>query len=456
MSSLSDYSFRIHSENEKGESSGFSQIKVAKQAHLPQKPKNFQALSYGGGRYELRWDVEPQVDHYVISWCTPGQRGSVHCLGPLNSSVVRGSGQTLSDLQGLEYNFAISSVVNSLKYGQIASEMLWATCVVPMAAPGKPGKLLFSLAAVGTDSLRLQWKLSCPGLHVIISKYEVIYCRLSGKNGSCLEEKKIVINDSRAESFALKGIREDTYYRVSMKMWNDNIAGEESDELEARTGIETDFTLWIFIAVLAIILTFVMLIICRSICLKMCKDNDMMKRPIELPGILGDSSNLTKSINGQACNRNGKHLTSIDHLRKNSGGSVASSTGLINPKQHTSINGFGNTIESNGTEMKVMSRGDLTDSMARESCADDNSNTSHDSGLGTQSNGLLSSLPKVSSKAYVTHERLNEMGRLSTTCNPPRVTIDGSQSVMCQINDGSSQFTPSKVPARMRPEYVQV
>lgn len=121
----------------------------------------------------------------------------------------------------------------------------------------KLSKLPFSLASIGTDFLQLQWKLSCPGLHVVISRFEIIYCRLTSKNlGSCEEEKQILVNNSRSESYKLKGLHPDSY-RVTMRMWNvDNTVGDESDNFEARTGINLTFPI---IGVLAITLTTVII-----------------------------------------------------------------------------------------------------------------------------------------------------------------------------------------------------
>ena len=193
-----------------------------------------------------------------------------------------------------------------------------------------------------------------------------------------------------------------------------------------------------------------MIALCKKAFYKVKRDIKNYKKTIELPGDLGNSTNVSKSING----KNGIQMKSVSELRKNSGGSVgshASSTGLITPKQKA--NGKSGTVF--GTEMHVIGCGDAVDSAIRESCADGNSNTSHN-GLGSQSDGLFQVQPRTASKAYVTHERLNEMGRCSTT-KPAGSLGDGSHSVICQINDGSSQFTPSHVPARsLRTGYVQV
>lgn len=453
LSALTAYNFRIYSVNDIGESLGFSEITVEKQERMPERPKNFQALSYGDGRYELHWDKIPSVKRYVVSWCPAARNDLSRCSGQLNSSIVSNGipAKTLPNLNASEYSFAVSSVIGAYR-GDRASDMTWASCIVPMAAPGKPGKLPFSLSAIGTDSLRLQWKLNCPGLHVVISRFQIIYCRLSSKNGSCIDKKEMVVNNSRAESYTLKGLHQDAYYRVSMLMWSDNTAGEESDLIEARTGIETDFTFPIILGVLVIIITVLVIAACRKLFIKAKKEFKDLKQPVQLPGNLGDSYNLTKSINGQSNGRNG-HLTKVDELRKNSGGSVgshASSTGLLTPKQKM-LPRTGNSFSYDSTEMKVLKHRDTTDSAVRDGSADGNSNTSHGSGLGTQSNDLF----QASSKAYVTHERLNEMGRFSST-NHSSILGDGSHSVICQLSDGSSRFTQSSVPARVTPGYVQL
>ena len=446
LSVMSAYNFRIYSANDHGRSLNFTEITIDKEGALPPKPKHFQALSYGKGRYELRWEGIPNIDHYVVSWCLAGKAGTTECAGEMESEVVpqqhEGLPKTLSNLTGVDYNFGVSSVVavknEQSRHTFVSSGIAWASCVVPMGAT-KPSKLPFSLASIGTDSLQLQWKLSCPGLHVVISRFEIIYCRLTSKNGSCGEEKRILVNNSRAEGYKLNGLHPDSFYRVTMRMWNDNTAGEESDHLEARTGIETDLTFPIIFGALALILTSLMIAVCRKLFLKVKKDFKEMKQPVQLPGSLGDSYNLTKTIFGQTNGRNG-HLTTVDELRKNSGGSVgshASSSGLITPRKSKA----GNVFEFNGTEMAEMKPGDVNGSAVRETCPDDNSNTSHDSGLGIQSNGNIPSVqPRASSKAYVTHERLNEMGRCSKSTNPSSKVMmsdHGSHSVICQI-DGSS------------------
>lgn len=462
LSTKTAYNFRIYSVNEYGQSVGFTQMTVEKQELIPIKPQNFQALSYGNGRYELQWDKISNVKHYVVSWCLSGKTGSPSCFGQLNSKEVRNSlpAQALEDLKEVDYNFGVTAVFNYSRDG-VASDIMWASCVVPMAAPGKPRKLPFSLSAIGTNSLRLQWKLSCPGLHVIISKFEIIYCRLSSKNGSCVETREFIVNNSREESYTLRGLHPDSYHRVSMRMWSDNVAGEESDPIEARTGIETDITFPIIFGVLAIIMTFIVIALSRKLFLKYKNKFHQIKQPVRLPGSLGDSYNLTQSIIGPQNNLRNNHMTQVDELRKNSGGSVgshASSTGLLPPRQSRCPQ---NAFDfNNGIQMKVIYGKDVTDQTVRENCADDNSNTSHDSGLSTQSNGHLPTRPKASSKAYVTHEQLHAMGnRTSTTGDPSRITIaDGSPSAICQISDGSSssQFTPSSVPARVRTGYVQL
>lgn len=189
----------------------------------------------------------------------------------------------LSNLTGNNYNFGISSVIaikNTTTF--VPSGITWASCIVPMHTT-KLSKLPFNLTSIGTNSLQLQWKLSCPGMHVLIPKFEIIYCRLTNEtNGSCGEEKRIFVNNSRIESYNLKELHPDSFYCVTMKMWNDKTAGEESDCLGARTGIKTNlmfpiigflqnqsktnltsFSL-IFLA-LAITLTAVMIAICRKV-----------------------------------------------------------------------------------------------------------------------------------------------------------------------------------------------
>lgn len=251
LSVISTYNFRISSRNDHGLSITFTEITIEEERALPPKLENLQVFSYGKGHYELRWEKIVNIDHYVLSWCPRGGNG--RCIEKIESEVVRQQlSRTLSNLTDRDrYNFGVSSVIainNNTKL--VSSGIAWASCVIPK----KPNKLLFRLANIGINSLQLQWKLeSCPGLYAVISRFEIIYCHFLSKNGPCEKENRIFVNNSRVQSYKLEGLHPNSFYRVTMKVWNNNTVSEESYYLKVRTGIEITFGALIYILVVVMI-----------------------------------------------------------------------------------------------------------------------------------------------------------------------------------------------------------
>lgn len=259
LSAISTCMFRIRSVNDHGSSIIFTQITIHEEKALPPKPSNVQVFMVRYGQYDVRWEGivdRVKIDHYVLSWC-PGKPGK--CNGEIKSEIIghQIQSKTLSNLTGMGYNFGVSSVVTSDcgKSHFVSSSITWATCVVLPMKPSK--KLRFTLTNTDDmpNSLQLRWMNpygSCPGS---FSRFEIIYCRLTGiVNGSCGESNRIFVNNSLAESYKLEGLYPDALYRVSMKGWNwNNTASSESDYLEARTGTFGHSALWCSYILLAIV-----------------------------------------------------------------------------------------------------------------------------------------------------------------------------------------------------------
>lgn len=398
------YNFRIYSTNDYGRSLKFTEITIDKEEVLPLKPKYLEVLSYSQGHYELHWKGIANIDLYVVSWCLAEKTESNECVGPMRSEPMTiGFPKTLSNLTGSHYNFGISSIVaiknENSRYNFVSSSITWASCVVPMRIT-KPSKLPFSLTSVDTNSFQLQWKLSsCPGLYVVISRFEIIYCHLTNKNESCREEKRILLNNSHAESYKLNGLHPDSLYRVTMRMWNmHNETGEESDYLEVRTATEIDFILPIIFGVIALTITAIMIIVCQKLFIKIKKDfKDIMRQKVQLPGSLGDSYNLTKTILSQTMENNSVNVFESNENEMELGSSISENCSVEN----TNLDFGLSQLKAYVTHEKLNEMSQCSQAFTRTNESSRLSKANLDSGLGQL-------------KAYVTHERLNEMSQCPT------------------------------------------
>lgn len=176
MSCSTAYLFKIYSANDNGSSASCSELRVAKERFLPDRPSSVEAFFMGRGKgYEIRWSPIPSSAgrkvNYTVSWCPAVQPSHEKCTGPMRSLQFPDSGSSdmaigLNLTEGVNYHFAVSA-----HDAQAASSLTWASCVVPLGLKKMDKIQKVNLSPRNATSLLLTWKLPCVGLKVFLPNH---------------------------------------------------------------------------------------------------------------------------------------------------------------------------------------------------------------------------------------------------------------------------------------------
>jgi hypothetical protein len=290
LSSTTAYLFRIYSANDIGQSSASSSLVIGKEVPDSKKPTSVEAYFYDNNRYEVRWaypSAVPELAGAIVSWCAVNHTKSIDkCSHPLQSAVITRPMQmahTITVAEDLMYQFGVS--VNYKD--NTSSPVTWADCIVPIGIK-QLGKLHnFSVRAINSTTVRAAWKLPCKGLQAVVSKFEVLYCRISFHNNSCSDFVSREVVGGASEFLTIDSLEPLTAYRFVMRAWTESAAGFNSDPVDETTfGAETSF--WATFFYLLLLLSLVLMVVAAIFSLvrwyrRMVKN---MKAPIVLPGRL--------------------------------------------------------------------------------------------------------------------------------------------------------------------------
>ena len=292
LSSSTAYLFRIHSANAIGQSLESSTLHVDKEVSLTVKPATVEAYNYDDGRYEVRWSYPSDLSAITgttISWCPVNNTKSAlmdNCSGPLQTAVVQRPMQkahTITVSEDSVYQFGVSA---NYKDNQ-SSPITWASCVVPISIKKLDKIHKFAVRAINATAVRVSWKLPCDGLQAVVSKFEVLHCRISFNNNSCSEFVSNDVVGGASEFLTVGALDPLTAYRFVVRAWTESAAGVDSDPIDETT-FGTEVSIWIMFFYLLSLLCLVLVI--AAILLSLAKwyrrIAKNMKAPIVLPGRL--------------------------------------------------------------------------------------------------------------------------------------------------------------------------
>lgn len=271
ISSSTAYLFKIYSGNEMGKSLDFSKIIIQKEHLLPPRPVSVEAFYYGKNKYEVRWSHPIEVksnfniSSYIISWCVSSKPVIARCTGPVKSIEIATNGTretatTLEVTEDTNHQFAVSAKYNDGQY----SPLSWSSCIVPIGLKKLEKLPKVYAKAINSTAISVTWKVTCDALTSVITKYELIYCKWSNSNSSCIGSKiTISIENSTAREFIIKNLKPSTTYRFQLTAWTENTAGDESD-LFFETTPSPPISIWflVLMSIVAILCVVISLLKC--------------------------------------------------------------------------------------------------------------------------------------------------------------------------------------------------
>lgn len=292
LSPTTAYLFRIYSANSIGPSATSSALYIDKETTLTEKPVTVEAYNYDNGRYEVRWSYPTDlssVSGTTISWCPVNNTKSSSadkCSGPVRTAEVQRPMQkahTITVASDLTYQFGVSARYRD----NTSSPVTWASCVVPISIKKLDKIHKFAVRAINATAVRVSWKLPCDGLQAVVSKFEVLYCRISFNNNSCSEFVSNDVVGGASEFLTIGSLDPLTAYRFVVRAWTESTAGVDSDPIDETT-FGTEVSIWVTFFCLLSLLCLVLAVVTTTSYLirwyrRMAKN---MKAPIVLPGRL--------------------------------------------------------------------------------------------------------------------------------------------------------------------------
>ncbi|XP_063928126.1 cytokine receptor-like isoform X1 [Zophobas morio] len=176
------YTFHIWSENMNGSSLGRSTVRVPEEADHVKEPKNFIAVKFSEGDFELFWEppelsTNQYITNYTIFTCSNVRDRPDQCTGLLNWKVVSNKTTAVDMKVNKNQIFQLAIAANTK---DSSSGMLWSDCKIKYYK-NKRGKLRnVWIYRVGVTFVELGWARDCKDGIVNVYGYIAYYCPIKG------------------------------------------------------------------------------------------------------------------------------------------------------------------------------------------------------------------------------------------------------------------------------------